>query len=1280
MTPLTLELLTDYPRPKGQTCADRTVPFCLTTGEVRALKTVAARLKVTPAALLQAAFHVLLIRASARDLMDDGPPEEREFREFIRKGDRPISPDLALVLEDGEDRERERLELAFRYHAGRFKPRTVDRVVDIFKRIIAAVAADPRQKIADIDLLSARDRVQILGEFNHTRREYPVRTTIHALFSDQAARTPRRTALVWPSLSGTGRVMAACDSHISYAQLQQYAGRLARQLRQEGVGSRDIVGLMVERSIEMMVGILAVLKTGGAYLPIDPGFPRQRRDYILADSGADVVLSDHPYGSLGRVFRVEQLTEERNGFFQASQPDSSSPAYVLYTSGSTGRPKGVVVTHRSVLNILYGLSEAFPQTAAHRSLLKTSFLFDVSVTELFGWILGGSAVVLLEKDGEKEPGIMLEVIEIVGITHINFVPAMFNIFLDCLDHRNIARLSGLQYIFLAGEALGPDTVNRFRRLHTPVILENLYGPTEGTVYASRYSLSAWNGEGRIPIGRPLPNIQLYILDGCRRLQPVGLPGELGIAGEGVATGYLNNPELTADKFVNLAAKTREDTRSSKNQTLNPKSQILYRTGDLARFLPDGNIEYLGRIDSQVKIRGFRVELGEIESVLRTHPAVKEAVLITRPDQQGCHSIYAYIIPTNQTNGTNRTNRTSETNGTNQTSPTKLRQYLAETLPDYMIPAHFVRLERLPLTPSGKIERLRLPESAVRPKGNLLPPRDDLEERLIRIWADVLGQPLHTIGIDTNLFEGGGHSIKVIAFISRLYNECKVRLPFARAFELASLGRITDFIKQQGRGLRRDLLVPVEKREYPPASYGQVRVWTLSQWPEASLSFNIPALCYLEGEPDQEGLAFSLECLAARHESLRTVFKMVDGEVRQKIRAVGDMPIPLAYVDWRQAEDKPLKLAETVAAERNTPFNLAEGPLLRSKLLHMETKKWIFLFTLHHIIGDFLSCKVFVRDLWTYYRAYVTGSGEPLEPLKIQYKDYAAYHRGCLLDDSITAHRDYWLGQLLPPPPPLNLPLDRPRPRVQTFGGEIIYFSTPPSLKAGLAAIARQNNATLFMTLLAVVFVFLYRYTRQEDLVVGFPFAGRDHPALENQIGFFLNTLAIRSPVNGADTFLKVLGRVTTRTLAAFAHQVYPFDRIVEELEIPRDISRHPLFDVVVDMMDFSEYEAHSQHQRLELSCHYGDSGAGGDDQARVTGIEVGKSKFDLTVFIFERKNHLDFAFEYNTDLFDRPTILRMRRRFQMLMKSVCRMPSCPIADLAVDEEVKLPLIQALKRN
>ena len=1278
MTPLSLELLTDYTRPKGQSCADQTLPFCLAAEEVRALKTAADHLKVTPAAFLQAAFHVLLIRVSARHLIDDGPPEEREFHEFLflvlGKGDRPVSPDLSLLLKDDEDKEG--LELGFRYNAKRFKPQTIDRIFEIFKRIIAAVVEDPRRKIADIDLLSARDRAQILGEFNHNRREYPGRTTIHDLFSDRVARTPHRTALVWPNLSGTGRVMAAGDSHICYAQLHQCSNRLARQLRQEGIGHHEIVGLMVERSIEMMVGILAVLKIGGVYFPIDPGFPRQRRDYILTDSGANVVLSDHSSGSLNRVFRVEQLAEERDGFFQPGQPDSSSPAYVLYTSGSTGRPKGVVVTHRSVLNILYGLFEAFPMTAADRCLLKTSFLFDVSVTELFGWILGGGAVVLLEKNGEREPRIMLEVIESLGITHINFVPAMFNVFLDFLDPQNIAGLSSLKYIFLAGEAISPDTVNRFRNLKTDIILENLYGPTEGTVYASRYSLPAWNGEGRIPIGRPLPNIQLYILDGCRRLQPVGLPGELGIAGEGVATGYLNNPELTADKFVNLAAKTRDDTRSSKNQTLNPKSQILYRTGDLARFLPDGNIEYLGRIDSQVKIRGFRVELGEIESVLRTHPAVKEAVLITRPDQQGCHSIYAYIIPTNQTNGTNRT---SETNGTNQTSPTKLRQYLAETLPDYMIPAHFVRLEHLPLTPSGKIERLRLPESAVRPKGNVLPPRNDLEERLTRIWSEVLGQAYDAIGIDTNLFEGGGHSIKVIAFISRLYNEFKVRVPFARVFELASLGRLSDFIKK-GSGERRDLIVSVEEKEYQLASYGQVRVWTLSQWPEASLSFNIPALYYLEDEPDQEGLAFSLERLTARHESLRTVFKVVAGEIRQKIAAVGDIPIPLTYVDLRPAEDKKLKLAETVAAERNTPFNLAEGPLLRSKLLHMETKKWIFLFTLHHIIGDFLSCKVFVRDLWTYYRAYLTGSGEPLEPLKIQYKDYAAYHRGCLLDDSITAHRDYWLGQLLPPPPPLNLPLDRPRSRVQTFGGETIYFPTPPSLKAGLTAIARQNNATLFMTLLTVVFVFLYRYTRQEDMVVGIPFAGRDHPALENQIGFFLNTLAIRSPVNGADTFLKVLGRVTARTLAAFAHQVYPFDRIVEELEIPRDISRHPLFDVVVDMMDFSEYEAHSQHQRLELSCHYGDSGAGGDDQARVTGIEVGKSKFDLTVFIFERKNHLDFAFEYNTDLFERPTILRMCRRFQMLMKSVCRMPSCPIADLAVDEEVKLPLIQALKRN
>lgn len=1244
------DLLPDYPSGSDRTYRRGTVEATLERRLTSRLKAAARRLEVTVEVFLQAAFYVLLARAGGDDFTGDDLPPEMIFTDLLirlNQADKAAGAmnGASILQTTGVE---EDVKLTIRYNACLMIPRTMRSLMDYLRRIVQAVVDDPGRRIAGIRLISPVEAAQIMEEFNDTEREYPLPENLHSLLENQAARRPDHTALIWPGIIARSTPAAAYSLHMSYNELKRRADCLARTLRRRGSVPGDIVGLMVKRTAAMIVGIMGILKAGAAYMPVEPGFPPQRQRYLLADSGAAIVLGTEEIESADGGDRHED-----SGLPSNRPPASGSPpAYVLYTSGSTGLPKGVLVEHRSVLNIVMALAEAFPLSLLDRWLLKTSYLFDVSITEIFGWIPGGGSLAILEEKGEREPEAILEVIERLNVTHLNFVPSMFRVFLDFLNPGNRTSLSKLKYIFLAGEAVAPEPVNRFKAFRTGIILENLYGPTEGTVYASRYSLADWEGEGRIPIGRPLPNIRLFILDRSGNLLPVGLAGELCISGAGVARGYLNRPELTAEKFVRRGEET------------------WYRTGDLARWRRDGHVDYLGRIDQQVKIRGFRVEPAEIERELCRHPALKDALLTMKEDRQGHRFLTAYYVP-------------AAAGVSAQVSLREvLRNHLAACLPDYMIPAYFVPLERIPLNASGKVDRRGLPEPQIRLEEEGPPPRNEVEDRLAGIWSQVMGREDVHLGIDTNLFRAGGDSIKVIKFISRLNNVLEIKVPIACVFELATLRRLSEFIIRHHRD-RWDPIHPLEKKEFYPASRGQARIWALNRRDEAAMSYMIPVLYYLEGELDQACFSRSLERLVERHESLRTVFEAAAGEVRQKIMDPGRITIPLFVADLRQAENSRAELDALFNSERHTPFDLGRGPLLRAGILRTGTEEWILLLTIHHIIGDYISCILLVRDLFALYRSYAHHPIGSPAPLKIQYKDYAAWYRRCLDSAAISVHRDYWLSRLLPPPPPLDLPLDRPRPRVQTFAGETVYFSIPGTLSADLTRLGRQNGATLFMTLLAAVYVFLYRYTGREDMAVGTPFAGREHPALANQIGFFINTLPLRLRLGGKETFLSVQSKTRQVVSEGLAHQAFPFDRIVETLGIPRDISRHPLFDVVVDMMDFSDPPAAGACRRLELSPVFheeGDQPGEGRAGDPVTGIEAGRCKFDLTIYIFERRRWLDLAFEYNTDLFVRRTILTMCRRFRLLLESVCRNPALPVEALAMEEEIILPDIRSFARN
>ena len=697
--------------------------------------------------------------------------------------------DLTLTTFEHEDR----LCCSFEYYMELFKIVTVTRFISYFRKIISEISCDFEKKISDIEIISEVERNQLLFEFNDTRADYPANKLVHMFFEEQVKRTPDNIALFYEDIS------------LSYECLDKRIEEIAGALSREGISQGSVVGIMVERSPEMLLGIMGILRASGTYLPIDPGFPGDRKCYILKDSRAKILLTTHKL--YNDVMKFRDL-EVRKVFFEAieksknkkssmaSFPLSSSgnPAYVIYTSGSTGFPKGVMIEHKSVVNLLVDLQKRYPFMDTDTYLLKTAYIFDVSITELFGWFMGGGVLAILPVGGDNDPYLILDEIERGNVTHINFVPSMFNAFVEALTTENISELVNLRYIFLAGEALSPGLVKKFNRFSTDILLENIYGPTEAAVYACGYSLSLWDGKSDIPIGKPIRNLSLYILDKYDKLQGVGIVGELSIGGVSAARGYLNNPGLTAEKFV-------------ENPYLSHTTH-LYKTGDLARWLPNGTIEFLGRQDQQVKIRGYRVEPGEIEGHLLGIEGIKEAVVIDREEEQGYKHLCAYIVPDEVQR--KRVSK-AQVKGEFAIDIAAVKNELLKELPDYMIPSYFVEIDAVPLTPGGKVDRKVLPAPAMEAGTDYRAPGNELEKRLVEIWSEILSIDKNVIGIDDNFFEIGGHSLRATILASRLHKEFNVNIRLIELFSIPTVIGIANLISIS-KSRRERIIAASEERE------------------------------------------------------------------------------------------------------------------------------------------------------------------------------------------------------------------------------------------------------------------------------------------------------------------------------------------------------------------------------------------------------------------------------------------------------------------------------------
>ncbi|HJT72865.1 MAG TPA: amino acid adenylation domain-containing protein, partial [Chitinophaga sp.] len=1066
------------------------------------------------------------------------------------------------------------LQLNIVYNSDLYDAETVVRMGDHLEELLRTVVADAGCPVQELDYIGVEEEHQLLEVFNNMDAAPVSDKTFVTLFEEQAALYPDRKAV-------------QCEGEsLSYRELNERANRLAYYLRNEQrIGADSLVGILLDRSADMIVGILGVLKSGGAYVPIDPDYPRQRINFLLKDTAVGVLLTNSGYSSLaadynGTLFEMDRQLEELpditgNPAFDIAGRDL---AYVIYTSGSTGQPKGVMISHGSLTDYCLGvLSKTNISECRHFGLLST-IAADLGNTVLYPALLVGGTLHIFPGTSQLDVAGMRR----AELDCIKIVPSHWKALSDEAGCFVPARC-----LIFGGESLTEDVLLQIRSVNSTCRVYNHYGPTETTVGKLIHEVRP---EERIPLGAPFGCTEVYILDKQDQLCGIGIPGEICISGAGVARGYLRNPMLTAEKFV-----------------VNPfrEGERMYRTGDLGRWLPDGRIAYLGRKDDQVKLRGYRIELGEIARSLENHAMIRSAVAVVRTNGAGEQELVAYFT------------------GDADLQVSELRGWLSRSLPSYMLPHHYVQLDAIPLTANGKVDRKQLPAPeglAIDARVAYVAPRNETEEKLIKIWEEILGK--EGIGIRDNFFELGGHSLKATRLVTHIHKVFEVRIPLRALFANEILEEQAQLI-QQGKKTSFTSIAPVRKQAFYPLSATQRRLWLLGQFDENNVAFNMLRVYVFEGKLDMASLQSSFDMLIARHESLRTVFCEDErGEVGQVILQPEEIGFSIEYVDISGEKEQEATLRKLIATATASPFDLASGPLVRATVYQVAADKWVFYYGMHHIVSDGWSMSVLLKELLLSYNAAVSGNAVATTPLRIQYKDYAVWQQEQLNGTALQMHREYWLKRFEGELPVLTLPVDGSRPAVKTYNGGAVHKVISKELTGSLKQLLQQEGCTLFMGLLAVVKALLHRYSQQEDIIVGSPVAGRDHIELENQIGFYINPLALRTQFSTADSYLELLRKVKQVTLDGYEHQMYPFDELVDELNPLRDMSRSPLFDVMVILQNHDSVSFRQQQDLTDLRV----------SEYKGEGHEV--SKFDLSFYFVENNGEIRAKIEYNSDLFN----------------------------------------------
>ncbi len=1115
--------------------------------------------------------------------------------------------DLSLLMEENADKLTGWLE----YNTDLFDEPTIQRMIGHFGTLLAGIIANPDQSITRLPILPDAERHQLIVEWNDTRADYPRERCVHELFEAQARQTPEAIA-------------ATCETaQLTYAALDHCANQLARRLQHLGVQPDVLVGLCVERSLDLVVCALAILKAGGAYVPMDPTYPAERLAFMLDDSHVPVLLTQARVRDrlLPMPDSVKAICLDADSDTIAQESDDAvtsgataqNLAYVIYTSGSTGRPKGVQLEHGSLLNLVWWHQHAFKVSSTDRATQIAGPGFDASVWELWPYLTAGASIHIPDDETRASPTQLKDWLVANAIT-ITFLPTPVVETILALDWQSDAALR----IVLTGG----DKLHRHPSAGLPFVLVNNYGPTEDTVVTTSGIVPVVAHADAAPsIGKPIANTQVYVLDAHLQPVPIGIAGELHVGGAGLAREYLNRPELTAEKFIP-----------------NPfGSGRLYKTGDLARYLPNGEIEFLGRIDHQVKIRGFRIELGEIEQVLRRRPSVAQALVIAHEDAPGDKRLVAYLVPTAEHLG--------QSNEAKKTLVGDLRAFLKTRLPDYMVPAAFVLLDAFPITPNGKVDRRALltPRQAdLESPDEFVPPRTPTEEILVGIWAQVLG--IERIGVYANFFELGGHSLSATQLVSRVREAFQIELPLRSLFESPTVAGLAQVIEHSQR-ISFPPIPPTPRDRDLPLSFAQQRLWFLDQLEPSSPLYNVSGAVRLTGTLDVAAFERCLNEIVRRHETLRTAIATTDGKSRQLISPAFTLTLPVTDLSDLPASEREAKALRLATEDARHPFDLARAPLLRVKLLRLTETEHIAVFTMHHIISDGWSVGVLLGEIATLYTAFSGGEPASLPELTIQYGDYAGWEREWLREDVLEKQLAYWKQQL-DGVPVLDLPTDRPRPAIQSNRGARFIFTLPADLVQSLYASSRREGVTLFMTLLAAFQTLLHRYSGQDDIAIGTPVANRNRAEIEGLIGFFVNTLVIRGDLSNQPSFRELVRRVRETALGAYAHQDAPFEMLVDALQAERDLSRTPLFQVMFALQNASA-------QAWELP---------GLDLSPLP-LDTGTATFDLTLIVEERKDGLVCSFEYCTDLFESATIERMAGHFQTLLTGMIAHPDQSISTL-----------------
>lgn len=1264
-----LNLPTDFPRPMMQSFEGHNIEFKLSAELSTKLDQLRSRAGVTMSMLLLAAYNVLLSKYSGQQDIVVGSPisgrrhedlsnvigmfvntiairnypaGDKTFAEFLREvkknasmaydnqdyqfetlveklnlsgnaGQNPLFncifsfqnmhmkemefEDLKLIPYEVENKvskldlsltvsfDRGIIEGDLEYCTKLYREETINMMITHYINILERVVENPEQKLRDIDMLSKNEKEKLIYGFNNTKIDFPKDKTIPMLFEEQVERDPNRTALIFG------------DQELTYEELNSKADNLACFLREMGVGRNHIIGLMVERSFEMIIGVMGILKAGGAYLPIDPEYPTDRVEFMLEDSGANVLLATgNIKDNISFHGKVVDLSEENLLKNEHAVPeninDSNDLAYIIYTSGSTGKPKGVMIEHKAVLNFITGMTETIDFSRDKTILALTTISFDIFALETLLPLTQGMKIVIANENQQVDPGLLSEVIMKNRIDMLQATPSRMQLIIS--NPKGLNSLKSLKEILVGGEALPKVLFEKLKSLPSTK-LYNMYGPTETTVWSAVKDLTAAES---INIGTPISNTYIYIVNKMNKLCPVGIPGELCISGESVARGYLNRPELTEERFIN-----------------NPfiPGTRMYKTGDLACWLPNGEIEFIGRSDQQLKIRGYRIELEEIETCLSQYGNIKEVIVSAREDSEGYKQLCCYF--------------TSEA----KIDASELREFLSEKLPDYMIPSYFMQIEKMPMTPNGKVDRklLPAPDNFASVSRKYEKPYGELEEQLALMWQEVL--EVSTIGATDNFFEVGGHSLKAALLMAKINNKLNVQIALRELFKAPTIRSLAEIIRTKGKS--HDLpLRKTEEREYYPVPEPIKAILKRIEVVDMGCCYNKTVPLMIEGPLDVERFENACKQLVKRYEILRTTFEMKNGDAKQIIHEINDFQIE--RIQSRRND------VQAIVEEFTRPFDMAKAPMFRVGLAELEQQKYLLILDLHQSVTDGISGNILIDDLLALYR------GEQLCELDLQYKDYSVWIEKMLEEGKLKSQEEYWMSRLMGKIPEFSLPLDHERMPAGNQDGRTIEFELSNELVDQLKAMASEKGLTLYIILLACYNVLLFKRTKQSDIVVGAPVAARLHAGTENMMGMLANNIVMKNVVNEEDSMEEFLMQVRENALDAYQNQEYPFDKLVEKLNLSYAGNRYPVFDTI--------FTLHNQKTNDFVV-----------DNLKFTSIEPQKyaTMYDLAWHLFEGQNGIKGELIYSHNLFEKETAEKWIVDYIEVVKKVSQNPRICIRDL-----------------